>query len=65
MWTHGYELYAPGRNFIFHEYFHKGKPRPKYWEVDWARKYDEQTKSSRRVMALLGVSCSAAVAFNF
>lgn len=29
MWTHGWDLYAPNENLVFHHYLRKGSP--KFW----------------------------------
>eukprot|EP01059_Diplonema_ambulator_P033565 TRINITY_DN709_c0_g1_i1.p1 TRINITY_DN709_c0_g1~~TRINITY_DN709_c0_g1_i1.p1 ORF type:complete len:449 (+),score=50.38 TRINITY_DN709_c0_g1_i1:75-1349(+) len=49
LWTHGYDLYSPGDNILYHHYYRPGKPRMEQipqWAV-------HQSRSARRVQYLL------------
>ena len=56
-WTHGYDMYAPQRSVVFHEYAQNSKRRatvPKFWESN--RKNGDGVKSLKRLTALIGMA---------
>ncbi|ETV75347.1 hypothetical protein H257_10208 [Aphanomyces astaci] len=51
LFTHGYDMYAPIRDVVYHYY----EERPVVWERDWPQRYVIQQQSKRRIRALLGL----------
>jgi hypothetical protein len=51
LFTHGYNLYAPPTDTIYHKY--ETGENPKYWQVDWNARYYVQLESARRIAAVL------------
>ncbi|KDO28062.1 hypothetical protein SPRG_20220 [Saprolegnia parasitica CBS 223.65] len=51
LFTHGYDLYAPRVDIVYHWYEH----RHVIWERDWDTRYFVQQASKRRVRAMLGL----------
>ena len=66
-WTHGYDLYAPQRSVLFHEYAQNSKRRgqvPKFWErggpdsqaFQRAKQQGNGGRSLKRLTALIGMA---------
>lgn len=51
LFTHGFNLYAPPTDTVFHKY--ETGENPKYWQVDWNTRYFVQMQSARRIAAVL------------
>jgi hypothetical protein len=51
LFTHGFNLYAPPTDTVYHKY--ETGENPKYWQVDWNARYYVQLRSSRRIAAVL------------
>jgi hypothetical protein len=51
LFTHGYNLYAPPTDTIYHKY--ETGENPKYWQVNWNARYFVQLESARRIAAVL------------
>jgi hypothetical protein len=51
LFTHGFNLYAPPTDTVYHAY--ETGVNPKYWQVDWNQRYYVQLRSSRRINAVL------------
>lgn len=53
MWTSGYDFFAPLRNYVFH--FYGRKEKPKFWN-DHLTNYEEaKARSQQKVVRLLGL----------
>eukprot|EP00754_Rhynchopus_humris_P015095 Rhum_TRINITY_DN14425_c26_g1::Rhum_TRINITY_DN14425_c26_g1_i1::g.90192::m.90192 len=50
LWTHGYDLFSPGENILFHHYYREGKPRMESASTSW---HMQQRKATQRVQHLL------------
>ena len=64
LWTHGYDLYMPDRDVVFHIY-EQYHPRPLFWKDDWNRdKIKFEKRAQRRVNYILGLwdKCCSAMA---
>jgi hypothetical protein len=53
MWTSGYDFYAPLRNYVFH--FYGRKEKPKFWNDHLTGYEDAQKQSQHKVVRLLGL----------
>ena len=53
LYTHGFNMYAPPTDIVYHYYSAAKGPDPKFWQVDWNARYFVQLRSSRRVRAIL------------
>lgn len=53
MWTAGYDFYAPLRNYVFH--FYGRKEKPKFWEDHLAGYEEAKKQSQHKVVRLLGL----------
>lgn len=58
MFTHGYDVYAPMENLVWHVY-QTGKKdskgeKAKFWEDKWNERYPIQKRSARRIWAMMG-----------
>ena len=52
MWTHGWDIYSPAENVIFHYYYRTGAER--VWSVPGNNWYPKQRQSVRRIQYILG-----------
>ncbi|OQR96832.1 hypothetical protein THRCLA_07154 [Thraustotheca clavata] len=60
LFTHGYDMYIPTRDIVFHWY----EPRKVIWEKDWGARWIIQQKSKRRVRKILGLSTTSEEYFD-
>lgn len=53
LWTHGWDIYSPGKILLYHLYNHDGKQRPLHWKEqrNW---HLAQTASRQRYRYILG-----------
>ena len=54
MWTHGWDIYTPSQNLIYHYYLREGAHR--VWSVPNNNWYPVQRESQKRVLYILGIT---------
>ena len=52
MWTHGWDIYSPSENLLFHYYYRWGANR--VWSVPNNNWYPKQLQSAKRIQYMLG-----------
>ncbi|KDO28303.1 hypothetical protein SPRG_06353 [Saprolegnia parasitica CBS 223.65] len=55
LFTHGYDMYVPKRQVVYHWY----EKRNVVWERDWGDRYVVQQKAKRRIRTVLGLSTTS------
>ena len=53
LYTHGYDLYAPFTDPVYHIY--ETGANPKYWQVDWEHRFPIRQRAEQRVLHMLGM----------
>ncbi|OQS01498.1 hypothetical protein ACHHYP_00699 [Achlya hypogyna] len=60
LFTHGYDMYIPTKDIVFHWY----EPRKVMWEKDWGARWVIQQNSKRRIRKVLGLPTSSEEHFS-